>query len=87
MGKNVIMFGVDMSSYVHLNNKGKDILILGKGPTQGLYHTALLAKAQSSIDFSRSNRKFCLVCVLMGATVLYLLTLQKYINSREKILK
>ena len=25
-----------MSSSVHINNKGKDILILGKGPTQGL---------------------------------------------------
>ena len=87
MGKNVIMFGIDMSSSVHLNNKGKDILILGKGPTQGLDHTALLAEAQSSINFSRSNRKCCLVCVLMGATVLYLLMLQKYINSREKILK
>ena len=25
-----------MSSSVHIDNKGKDILILGKGPTQGL---------------------------------------------------
>ena len=87
MGKNVIMFGIDMSSSVHLNNKGKDILILGKGPTQRLDHTVLLAEAQSSINFSRSNRKFCLVCVLMGATVSYLLMLRKYINSRERILK
>ena len=35
-GKNVIIFGVDMSSSVHANNKNKDILILGKGQTQGL---------------------------------------------------
>ena len=35
-GKNVIIFGVDMGSSVHVDNKGKDILILGKGPTQGL---------------------------------------------------
>ena len=34
--KNIIIFGVDMSSSVHIDNKGKDILILGKGPTQGL---------------------------------------------------
>ena len=25
MGKNVIIFGVDMSSYMHIDNKGKDI--------------------------------------------------------------
>ena len=30
-GKNVIIFGADMSSSVHVDNKGKDILILGKG--------------------------------------------------------
>ena len=35
-GRNVIIFGVDMSSSVRVDNKGKDILILGKGPTQGL---------------------------------------------------
>ena len=33
LGKNVIIFGVDMSSSVHIDNKGKDILILGIGPT------------------------------------------------------
>ena len=36
MGKNVIIFGADMSSSVHTDNKKKDILILGKVPTQGL---------------------------------------------------
>ena len=38
-GQNVLTFGVDMSSSVHIDNKKKDILILGKGPTQGLEHT------------------------------------------------
>ena len=35
-GKNVIIFGVDMSSSTKIDNRKKDILILGKGPTQGL---------------------------------------------------
>ena len=35
-GKNVIVFGVDMSSSVRLDYKKKDILILCKGHTQGL---------------------------------------------------
>ena len=33
MGKNVIIFGVDMNSSEHIDNKKKDILILGKGRT------------------------------------------------------
>ena len=42
-GQNIIIFGVDMSLSVHINNKGKDILILGKGPTQGLSEHSLTA--------------------------------------------
>ena len=38
-GQNIIIFGVDMSSSVHIDNRKKYILILGKGPTQGLEHT------------------------------------------------
>ena len=59
-GKNVIIFGVNMISYVHIDNKKKDILILDKGPTQGLDDIALTAEAQNSINFLRSNRKFSL---------------------------
>ena len=33
VGKNVIIFGVDMSSSVYFDNKNKDSLILGKGST------------------------------------------------------
>ena len=56
MSKNVIIFGVDMSSSVHIDNKKKDILILGKGTTQGLDDTSLTAEAQYSINFSRSQK-------------------------------
>ena len=33
LGKNVIIFVFDMRSSMHIDNKNKDILILGKGPT------------------------------------------------------
>ena len=39
IGKNAIIFGVDMSLSSKIDNRKKDILILGKGPTQGLEHT------------------------------------------------
>ena len=33
-----------MSSSVHIDNKKKDILVLGKGPTQGLEHALAAEK-------------------------------------------
>ena len=43
-GQNVIIFGVDMSSSAHIDNNGKNILILGIGTTQGLEHTLTAEK-------------------------------------------
>ena len=48
-----------MSSSVRVDNKKKDILILGKGPTQGLEHT-LTAEKTYSINFTVTKKKFCL---------------------------
>ena len=48
-----------MSLSVHIDNKGKNILILGKGPTQGLNHT-LTAETQYLVNFTRPGIKFCL---------------------------
>ena len=59
-GKNAIIIGVNMSSSAHIDNKKKDVLILGKCSTQGLDDTMLTAEAQYSINFSRSNKKNCL---------------------------
>ena len=42
------------------NNRTKDILILGKGQTQGLDNTTLTTEAEYFINFSRSETKFCL---------------------------
>ena len=35
-----------MCSSVHIDNKNKDTLILGKGPTQGLDHAILIAETE-----------------------------------------
>ena len=48
-----------MSSYVHNDNK-KDLLVIGISSTQELDDTTLTGEDQYSINFSRSNRKFCL---------------------------
>ena len=43
-GSNVIIFGADMSSSVHANNRAKNILVLGEGFTQGLDDTTIMPK-------------------------------------------
>ena len=49
-----------MRSSVHIDDKGKYILILGKGITQGLSNTTLAAETLYSINFTRPGIKFCL---------------------------
>ena len=44
----------------------KDILILGKGPTQGLEHT-LTPEKMNSINFTVTKNKFCLSLHYNGA--------------------
>ena len=55
-GQNVLIFGVDMSSSTHIDNKKKDISVLGKGLTQGLEHT-LTAQKMYSIDFTVTKKE------------------------------
>ena len=55
-----------MSSSAKIDNRKKDILILGKGPTQGLEHT-LSAEKFYSISFTKKNTKFCLSLHYNGA--------------------
>ena len=51
--------GADSSSSVHIDNKKKDILVLGKCPTQGLDYVAITVDAKYSIKFTRSKITFC----------------------------
>ena len=48
-----------MSSSIHVYNKKKDILVLGRGPTQGIEST-LTAEKMYSINFTVTKKKFCL---------------------------
>ena len=78
-----LVLGVDMSLSLHFDNKGEDILILGRGPTQGLDDTTLIAEAKYSIYFSTSNKNCCLSLHYNGGNNFYLLMLQKCINSGD----
>ena len=39
----------------------KYILILGKGPTQGLDNTTLTPEKEYAIDFTEKQKRFCLI--------------------------
>ena len=65
-----------MSSSAHIDNKKKDILVLGKGPTQGLENT-LTAEKIYSINFTLTKKTFCLSLHYNGANT-YL-----FVNDRE----
>ena len=49
-----------MNSSIHIDNKGKYILILGLGPTQGLGENSLTAEEMYSINFTVAKKKFYL---------------------------
>ena len=56
--QNVLIFGADMSSSANIDNKKKDILLLGKGQIQALEHT-LTAEKMYSINFTE-KKNFCI---------------------------
>ena len=71
------MFVADMNSSINVDNKGKDILILGIGLTQGLGEHSLTAEKMYSINFTNINEKFCLSLHYNGANS-YL-----FVNGKE----
>ena len=74
-----------MRSSAHIDNKKKDVLVLGKGPMQSLEHT-LTTEKMYSINFTVTKKKFCLSLHYNGANI-YLLMVQKFTNSKQKILR
>ena len=65
-GQDVLIFGVNMSSSAHIDNKKKDILVIGKIPTQGSEHT-LTAEKMYSINFTLNRKKLSLSLRYNGA--------------------
>ena len=73
-----------MSSSVHTDNKKKDISILGKGLTQRLDDTTLTTEAQYAINFSRSNKKFCLSLSYNGGNIFSFFNTTKLYQFKAK---
>ena len=83
LGKNVTILGVDMSSSTNIDNAKKDILIFGKGPTQGLEHR-LSAEKIYSINFTEHSRKFCLRLYYSGTNNYLFVNVTEIIKFKAK---
>ena len=59
-GKRVIIFLANRNSSSLVDNRKKNILILRKGPVQGLDDTRLTAEKEHAINFTEQHKKFCL---------------------------
>ena len=66
-----------MSSSVHANNKTRNILVLGKEFIQGIDNIKIYAEKLYSINFTKTNTKFCLSLHYNGSNS-YL-----FVNSKE----
>ena len=86
-GRNCIIFGVDMSSSVHANNKTKNILVLGKDFVQGLGNTTIYTEKLYSINFTENDRKFCLSLNYNGANSYLFVNGTKIHKFKAKILR
>ena len=72
-----------MSSSTKIDNRKKDILILGKGPTQVLEHT-LSEEKMYSINFTVTGKKFCLSLHYKGANSYLFVNGTEFIKFKAK---
>ena len=72
---------------MHIDNNGKDIIILGEGSTQRLDDTTLTAEAKYPISFTQSGKRFELSLHYDGNNRFLFVDATKHINSKQKTLK
>ena len=59
-GRNVLIFGADMSFSAHATNKANHIYLMGDGLTQGVNDTTIYSEKKSFRNFTELNAKFVL---------------------------
>ena len=82
-GRNVIIFGADLSNSKHANNKARNILGFGQDFIQKIDGTTFYAEKLYSPNFTVENKKFCLMMMI----VIYLPMVKKLLILKPKIKK
>ena len=83
-GRNVIIFGADLSNTKHSNNKTKNILVLRREFVQKINYTTIYAEKMYSPNFTVDDKKFCLNLHYNVTIVTYLLMVNKSLNSNTQ---
>ena len=79
------MSGIEISSFADIDNKGKDVLILGKEITQELDDTTLTVEAIYPINFTQSNKRFVLWLYYNGSNSFLFVNTTKAYQFKAKI--
>ena len=58
MGRNAIIFGVDVGSSIHVTNRANHIYVMGEGLVQGIHDTRLYAEKNYWRNFTDPGKKF-----------------------------
>ena len=83
-GKNVIIFGADLSNSRHANNKTKHVLVLGREFIQKINNTTIYAEKMYSPNFTVDNKIFCLSLHYNGDNSYLFVNGKQVINFKGK---
>ena len=78
-GRNVLIFGVEMSFSVHATNRANNIYVMGGGLTQGIHDTMLHVEKNYYRNFTDPGKKFVL-CLHYDGDDSYL-----FVNGRQEL--
>ena len=78
-GRNVLIFGVDMSFSVHATNKASSIYVMGDGLTQAIHDTTLYVEKNYWRNFTDPGKKFIISLHYNGDESYY------FVNGRQEL--
>ena len=82
-----VIFGADMSSSVHIDDKNRDILIFGEEPTQGFDNATLPAEAKYPMTFTNQGKNLYQVYIIIEATVSVNATKIRHFKAKDSEIK
>ena len=78
-GRNVLIFGVDMSFSVHATNRANSIYVMGDGLTQGIHDTTLYIEKNYWRNFTDPGKKFAISLHYNGDKSYF------FVNGRQEL--
>ena len=79
MGRNAIIFGVDMSSSIRATNRGNQIYVMGEGLVQGIHDTTLYAEKNYWRNVTDPRKKFIISLHYNGDESYF------FVNGRQEL--